>query len=1097
MHTGNRAVYRPRQASKSAGELSGNSHLGSSHPHRRRRARNSNNRTGNRAPIGLRGCQARHRGPHHNRQDRLPRPVGYMSTNTHRSNNSHVPTHEDINPIDIIKHIGKYDKSHPYFDSLSLGGKLRFVKEGLGIFYEPFNDKGDDFIFIDLNNVEHLRQHSYTDVHLIPTVTENPNACMDVPIYFNMPQHGLATHFKWRDIFGSNCVWKVIRSYGPIAHYSRTHVDSKGKPVHGRYSPCGLKFKELGEYRKILNAKRPEHGELTKPDCIQVLYRIIKTYGTHWISYIEPWINYIIKTLIVTYNNISDVDLLELSLASHGPKGIITRVRKWYRKFKFTNFKTTRKMAYRPIHSSNQLGQLAVKKVPRLDRCEFINHALVPPKDKVDQELEALESSDSGNSFGPAPFSQSADGDTDINETDDEEKYPDDIKHKVSSLPSSTSGNIDITESDDEEKYPDESQHKVLPSQPKTPPQLRQGPTKPPLATVPAVYKAIKDAPVPFPDVKSDAKFEDIPAQPIPDLPPPNHGSNESHYKPEIVVKDGARIIKLEQLRNPKHIKLHAVLPTIKTKLCFPEKNANNLAAAVTSRQMKSSDSAASVDKTQCIQLIIDHISRIEFQECLIDPKFNDWLQSHQHWPAYKKAFYDLMFNGWPDNSSNRQGMLKGENVLTEREKAARLICMSNVRFQATYGPLIQKMTKTLKDHTKDDVVSIVCGLNRLEYGHYVEECIEEHNDDIEYCTGDFSKFDSTITSGLMEIERIVYKKICPSHSQEIDDFINRNQKDFKLFAADFSVNAIFNVPCSRASGDPNTTLGNSLINWAIWKYLVHKSEIKIHKILVCGDDVLIMAPRGNVAKLKAYLHKHACFAKIGMKLELSSTVTDYWQAEFLSSFFLAGDVRITEQTKSPKVKGHYSTTTRERIILVPKLGRIFSKIGVTHKTWNKAAGLTEIKKEKTTALKDVCWFLPAIMSNCSRYLKDNGRLSNRAKQRLLNEIFLKKGGHFTASNKTTYQLCLRYDVTINDINKFCQQVNPNFSYFLTGCFAEHMHLKDVSGGISFDDFDIVEDAELDDNIGLEPTSHIDSTRVLTRSEYDKLEALEQALDDL
>jgi hypothetical protein len=503
----------------------------------------------------------------------------------------------------------------------------------------------------------------------------------------------------------------------------------------------------------------------------------------------------------------------------------------------------------------------------------------------------------------------------------------------------------------------------------------------------------------------------------------------------KIKVKEGTSII-AEDLVEPKNPSIKAILPVISAPVTFPENSAQNLVNSVLERQAKCS---REVDFDEFNDQLLDftsYVNTLEFPSVETETKIGKWLKT-RNWPQAKKILYDEKFDGLPCNEQQRQIFGKLELVLTTQDKSMRLIGASNSNVQCTNGPMIKDISDLLKEFTKDQDITIACGYTREEYGRIVMDQIELHGDGVHYMSGDFSKFDSTITPQIMEAERSVYHQIVPHLQQEVDEFINRNQKDFKGFAASIGLNVIAKIMSSRSSGDPNTTIGNSLTNYLIWKYIYHVSGIELYKTLVCGDDVLLMGSRGELIKLRDFISERRTFERFGMKLKFGILTDKYYLTEWLSGIFVAAEINY-----------------KKVVVHIPKPGRVLAKAGLTHKVWTDERQLCALKAEKCQSLADALWFLPDVRRKCLNFVSANP-LSARAQARLDAKWTIKNGRKAYWSNDTLVDLSLRYQVTRDDIYKFTKQFDPRYSYNFVGVFAQQLLEVDVTEGVEYDDLDI------------------------------------------
>lgn len=122
----------------------------------------------------------------------------------------------------------------------------------------------------------------------------------------------------------------------------------------------------------------------------------------------------------------------------------------------------------------------------------------------------------------------------------------------------------------------------------------------------------------------------------------------------------------------------------------------------------------------------------------------------------------------------------------------------------------------------------------------------------------DHSKFDAHITTELLDLEHWYYKTCCPS--KELDYLLKA-----QLINKGFTANGTSYVTkATRMSGDQNTGLGNSLINYALLKDVFDRCNIKAY-FYVDGDDSVVICD-------KAAILDHTLFAEYGMKTKMETT---------------------------------------------------------------------------------------------------------------------------------------------------------------------------------------------------------------------------------
>jgi hypothetical protein len=130
------------------------------------------------------------------------------------------------------------------------------------------------------------------------------------------------------------------------------------------------------------------------------------------------------------------------------------------------------------------------------------------------------------------------------------------------------------------------------------------------------------------------------------------------------------------------------------------------------------------------------------------------------------------------------------------------------------------------------------------------------------YCflEDDFSEYDSTQGKGAHDYELSIYNKLCPS-----DDawYALMQQADTKGYSKFYK----YEVPFTRKSGDQNTSVGNTLLNFSVHKYAMECCGITDYFMIGLGDDNVI-AYKGQIDVLEI----QATIESFGLKPKLKVT---------------------------------------------------------------------------------------------------------------------------------------------------------------------------------------------------------------------------------
>jgi hypothetical protein len=162
---------------------------------------------------------------------------------------------------------------------------------------------------------------------------------------------------------------------------------------------------------------------------------------------------------------------------------------------------------------------------------------------------------------------------------------------------------------------------------------------------------------------------------------------------------------------------------------------------------------------------------------------------------------------------------------------------VSGVCWHANYifGPYIRAMTKAIKIALKlCSRIHFTPGLNNLELGQMIASTYYSGYQHI--YNGDYSSYDGSITASTLRCELDMYERI---------QKMNSDQKRVALAQLNtygYTANGLyFSTPGRRNTGDPNTTLGNTLLNLISLNWLTHQFHLDCH-IFCAGDDFMIMS---------------------------------------------------------------------------------------------------------------------------------------------------------------------------------------------------------------------------------------------------------------
>lgn len=190
-------------------------------------------------------------------------------------------------------------------------------------------------------------------------------------------------------------------------------------------------------------------------------------------------------------------------------------------------------------------------------------------------------------------------------------------------------------------------------------------------------------------------------------------------------------------------------------------------------------------------------------------------------------------------------------------EFAPRLIqgCSSTVK--VAFGPWFHAASKCLMElwHTKHEVF-YACGRTAEELGQWFKDALEDAGG-WSYCRVykcDANRCDAHVSDEALQYEQSVYKRI-----------MSAPRRLFEYFRRQFTTvgrtphGVKFGTGGRRRSGDPNTSLGNSIIVGSIARYAAYVCGARFVRIAVIGDDCVVIVNR------ECHLRLQEVFASFGL----------------------------------------------------------------------------------------------------------------------------------------------------------------------------------------------------------------------------------------
>lgn len=164
----------------------------------------------------------------------------------------------------------------------------------------------------------------------------------------------------------------------------------------------------------------------------------------------------------------------------------------------------------------------------------------------------------------------------------------------------------------------------------------------------------------------------------------------------------------------------------------------------------------------------------------------------------------------------------------------------------------------------------------RAKYSHYTEV--------------DHRSFDAHVTRALLKLSHKFYEACFPwsSELRELCRAQLRNRCESRHGNK-------YTTDGTRQSGDVDTSLGNSLVNYAILKYCLHKLGLK-GEVIVCGDDSIIFT--NEPINLDRF--RELC-AQLNMETVVKPSTTNIHQVDFCQCRFVYNSTGKPTMMKNPE----------------------------------------------------------------------------------------------------------------------------------------------------------------------------------------------------
>jgi len=249
-----------------------------------------------------------------------------------------------------------------------------------------------------------------------------------------------------------------------------------------------------------------------------------------------------------------------------------------------------------------------------------------------------------------------------------------------------------------------------------------------------------------------------------------------------------------------------------------------------------------------------------------------DWLKAMcKKWPSAKAKIYRREVQNWKDDGYPMCGQLPRKeryrvNSFVKREavlnagpvsKSGRCITSRGEAFNVRISWVFHEAKKWVlkcQSENPDAVTRYTIGMNvdemgdlfRHTYAGLVDQCAyDEH---VVLFETDYSTYDASQGSRVFIVLNTLYQHIyhnCPDIIQRLDDYFDILKKPKDTYFRNYAEGSSFRVlaPASRGSGEPDTTMSNTMFNEYLLRYTFHRvfGTLLFTRIFVIGDDGLVM----------------------------------------------------------------------------------------------------------------------------------------------------------------------------------------------------------------------------------------------------------------
>lgn len=514
-------------------------------------------------------------------------------------------------------------------------------------------------------------------------------------------------------------------------------------------------------------------------------------------------------------------------------------------------------------------------------------------------------------------------------------------------------------------------------------------------------------------------------------------------------LRDGCSITEfVEPIRSIEARLTYRVLPFIKTYYVYHVNSTWNALTSNTERQMKLFPREVALDTQQ------DFIS---FCQELFLPLTKD-IMSHQkyldtrNWPYSKKFTFNTYLTSRPDCSMldvpklHKNFVKTREFILDDPSKPPRNINAANEMCIFVMGPVFASIYKTFGRYYNGEHKTFgtyqeffwSSGKNLNQIGDWCTSCEDyvrgESGEELYYIGIDYSKYDATQTPWMFSMLGEIYLRLVLDKAQHpnLIEYTKRFVKPWRSLHMNYKDGGkiLFTISGSRPTGDPDTTVGNTLLNQLFLSYSFLKLNLPFGCAIHGDDSFLIIQKRHR----HEFLSSVETLKSLGMDYTLEHSDIRS-KVEYNNKIFLNVDIWTGFKYEN-------------KILLCNKIGRALSKTPLEWRKVEDKNSFYDSVLNKTRALTvDLAPYTPISRYFC-RYFHSIYKIKQNYKQHL--DPHKQSLGISHNSVRTSYRtisdLSARYNLVSHEVESFLNSFNNRSLsiHVIDSYVAQKIHDTDI-----------------------------------------------------